>query len=68
MIAGISYTEQKELEPGYLCDLYVIRRKYDDEQHGITRVEDDHDIDSEDAKLFDHYDEIAKAEKEGGWA
>ena len=66
-MAGVSLTEQIDLTPGYLCDLFVLRRNYDDEQHGITRVEDDHDIDSEDAALFDHYDEIAAAEKKGGW-
>lgn len=55
------------MTPGYLCDLYVLRRDYDDEQHGITRVQDDHDISDEDAAMFDHYDEIAKAEKEGSW-
>lgn len=43
----------------------MLRRNYDDEQHGITRVEDDHDINSEDAALFDKYDEIAAAEKKG---
>ena len=66
MIAGVSYEEQKELTPGFLCDLFVLRRNYDDEQHGITRVEDDHDIGSEDAALFEHYDEIAEAEKKRG--
>lgn len=65
LIAGVGYTEQQELTPGYLCDLFVLRRAYDDEQHGILREEDDHDIDSEDAKLFDKYDEIAEAEKKG---
>lgn len=66
-MAGVSLTEQHELTPGYLCDLFVLRRNYDDEQHGITRVEDDHDIGSEDEALFDHYEEIAAAEKKGGW-
>ena len=50
-----------------MCDLFVLRRGYDDEQHGIVREEDDHDISDEDAELFDHYDEIAAAEEEGGW-
>ncbi len=57
----------QQLTPGFLCDLFVLRRAYDDEQHGITRETDDHDLTDEDAKLFDHYDEIAAAEKEGGW-
>lgn len=51
-----------------MCDLFVLRRGYDDEQHGITRETDDHDISDADAELFDHYDEIAAAEKEGGWS
>ena len=50
-----------------MCDLFVLRRGYDDEQHGIVRETDDHDISEEDEALFDHYDEIAAAEKEGGW-
>ena len=50
-----------------MCDLFVLRRGYDDEQHGITREIDDHDLTDEDAVLFDHYDEIVAAEKEGGW-
>lgn len=54
MIAGVSLTEQRELNPGFLLDLYVLRRAYDDEQHGIKRgEEDDHDIDAEDEKLFE---------------
>ena len=47
--------------------MFVLRRGYDDEQHGITREKDDHDLIEEDEALFDHLDEIAKAEKEGGW-
>ena len=50
-----------------MCDLFVLRRGYDDEQHGIIRETDDHDLTDEDAALFDHYDEIAAKEKEGGW-
>lgn len=25
------------MTPGTLCDLYVLRQRYDDEQHGIKR-------------------------------
>lgn len=54
MIAGVSLTEQKELKPGFLLDLYVLRRAYDDEQHGIKRGDkDDHDIGEEDEAEFD---------------
>ena len=56
-----------ELTPGFVCDLFVLRRAYDDEQHGISRETDDHDITEADAALFDHYDEIAAAEEKGGW-
>ena len=57
----------RELTPGFVCDLFVLRRSYDDEQHGIVREHDDHDISEADAALFDKYDEIAAAEKKGGW-
>ena len=67
LIAGVSIADQKEMTPGFLCDLYVLRRAYDDEQHGITREKDDHDLTDEDAELFDHIDEIKEAEKTGGW-
>ena len=54
MIAGVSLTEQKTLTPGFLLDLYVLRRAYDDEQHGIKRGDnDDHDIGEEDEAEFD---------------
>ena len=67
LIAGVGLREQEELTPGFLCDLYVLRRGYDDEQHGITRETDDHDLTDEDAELFDHIDEIREAERRGGW-
>ena len=54
MIAGVSLTEQKELKPGFLLDLYVLKRAYDDEQHGIKRgSDDDHDIGDEEEAAFD---------------
>ena len=54
MIAGVSLTEQKELKPGFLLDLYVLKRAYDDEQHGIKRGgDDDHDIGDEEEAAFD---------------
>jgi hypothetical protein len=47
-------TEQKELKPGFLLDLYVLKRAYDDEQHGIKRgSDDDHDIGDEEEAAFD---------------
>ena len=55
------------MTPGFLCDLYVLRRAYDDEQHGIVRERDDHDISEADEQMFDRIDEIAAAENEGGW-
>lgn len=52
LIAGVSVTEQREMTPGMLLDLFVLRRAYDDEQHGLKRGEDNHDISSEDEELF----------------
>lgn len=37
MIAGLSYAEARRAKPGEIMDLYIYRRKYDDEQHGIKR-------------------------------
>ena len=63
----MSLTEQRDLTPGFVCDMYLLRRSYDDEQHGIRRETDDHDLTAEDAEMFDHYDEIKAAEEKGGW-
>ena len=58
MIAGVSLTEQKELKPGFLLDLYVLRREYDDEQHGIKRGDsDDHDIGDDEEAAFNEDEE-----------
>lgn len=43
----------KDLTPGFVCDLFVLRRKYDDEQHGITRITDDHDISEDEIRDFE---------------
>lgn len=41
------------MTPGFLLDLYVLHRAYDDEQHGIKRGDnDDHDIGQEDEDEF----------------
>jgi len=53
LIAGVTLKEQEALRPGFLLDLFVLRRAYDDEQHGITRKKDDHDISAEDKAMFD---------------
>ena len=46
-------TQQRTMRPGMLLDLFVLRRAYDDEQHGISRVDnDDHDIGAEDEEAF----------------
>lgn len=37
MIAGASYTETRSMSPGLLCDLYIYRQHYDDQQHGLKR-------------------------------
>lgn len=39
LIAGITYTETRSMTPGELCDYYIQRQAYDDQQHGIKRSE-----------------------------
>lgn len=53
LIAGVPLPEQREMRPGFLLDLFVLRRAYDDEQHGISRKKQDHDISDDDRALFD---------------
>lgn len=31
----------RRLPPGFVCDMYVLRQKYDDEQHGIKRKDEE---------------------------
>ena len=38
LVAGLAYSEMWALVPGLICDLYVLRQGYDDQQHGIKRV------------------------------
>lgn len=37
LIAGLTYREIKRMNPGAVISLYLHKRDYDDEQHGITR-------------------------------
>lgn len=37
LIAGISLTEQRDMAPGVVMDMFLTRRDYDDQQHGIRR-------------------------------
>jgi hypothetical protein len=37
LIAGVGLSEQERLTPGFLCDLFLYRRRYDDQLHGVTR-------------------------------
>jgi len=37
LVAGLTYSEQHRLPPGLIMDLYVMRLKYDDMEHGIKR-------------------------------
>lgn len=37
MTAGFRYSELGPMPPGLVCDLFVLRVRYDDQQHGITR-------------------------------
>lgn len=37
LTAGLSFREMGPLPPGLICDLYVMRLGYDDQEHGIRR-------------------------------
>lgn len=37
LVAGLGFAEEQDLAPGLICDLYVLRQRYDDQQHGIKR-------------------------------
>ena len=37
LIAGLSYTEAQDMKPGMIMDLFLAKRNYDDQQHGIKR-------------------------------
>ena len=37
LTAGLTYTEALHMAPGLILDLYLYRRNYDDEQHGVKR-------------------------------
>ena len=40
LTAGLSYGEMDRMYPGLICDLYIMRQRYDDEQHGVVRKKD----------------------------
>lgn len=37
LIAGLTLEEILASTPGFVADMYIMRRKYDDEQHGLKR-------------------------------
>ena len=37
LVAGLAFGEMLRLAPGMICDLFVLRQRYDDQQHGIKR-------------------------------
>lgn len=37
LIAGLRLDEIHRMRPGAVMDLYVYRRNYDDQQHGVQR-------------------------------
>ena len=37
LIAGISRRDMLDMAPGEILDLFIYRRNYDDNQHGIQR-------------------------------
>ena len=37
LIAGLTLNEIHHMKPGQVVDLFIYRRNYDDQQHGLTR-------------------------------
>lgn len=37
LIGGLCLADMRHMLPGLVCDLFVYRRRYDDEQHGVKR-------------------------------
>lgn len=37
LIAGLTYNEIMRCPPGVVLDWYIMRMRYDDQQHGIKR-------------------------------
>lgn len=37
LVAGLRLPEIGPLSPGMICDLYIMRLRYDDAEHGIKR-------------------------------
>lgn len=60
LISGLGWRDMRPLPPGLVCDLYILRRRYDDEQHGLRRERDDHDISDDDLKLFETGEELTQ--------
>ena len=37
LIAGLTINDINHMRPGMVMDLFIYRRRYDDQQHGIIR-------------------------------
>ena len=37
LVAGLSFSEMRDMPPGMIIDQYIWRRQYDDEMHGVKR-------------------------------
>lgn len=37
LIAGLNRGEMMDMKPGEILDMFIYRRKYDDQMHGIER-------------------------------
>ena len=37
LIGGLTYKDMRGMKPGMVIDLFVYRRRYDDEQHRLKR-------------------------------
>ena len=44
LIAGLSHTEIQDMQPGVILDVFIYRRTYDEQLHGIRRGEDNWQI------------------------
>ena len=39
LIAGLRYADMMDMQPGFILDMFILRRNYDDMMHGIQRGE-----------------------------
>lgn len=37
LTAGLLFSDMHTMPPGVVCDLFIMRMRYDDQEHGIRR-------------------------------